>query len=218
MSAGTDVESPVRKPASRALRVGLTGNVASGKSTVAAAWRQRGIPVVDADQLARDAVVPGSPGLERVTEEFGDSLLTPDGALDRAALGEVVFADAEARGRLEAILHPIIAESREEWCREREAEGHRIVVSEIPLLFEVGLTGDFDRVVVVDAPREERLRRLVQERDLSHAAAEGLMLAQGDPREKRERADHVIFNTGSRAELEERALRLLDRLQEEVNK
>jgi dephospho-CoA kinase len=216
MREGADAETPDRTPTPRALRVGLTGNVASGKSTVAAAWRRRGIPVVDADQLARDAVAPGSRGLGEVIGEFGDGLLTPEGTLDRAALGEIVFADPAARGRLEAILHPVIRELRDRWCREREAEGHRIVVSEIPLLFEAGLAGDFDRVVVVHAPAEARLRRLVEERDLSPPAAERLMASQGDPHEKRDRADHVIPNAGTRAELEERAFQLLDRLREEV--
>ncbi len=216
MSSRTTEDVP--GPRHRALRVGLTGNAASGKSAVAEAWRGEGVPVVDADQLARDAVTPGSRGLEQVAAEFGQAVLTSGGALDRAALREIVFVDPEARARLEAILHPIIAELRERWCRAREEEGHRLVVSEIPLLFEAGLSRDFDRVVVVDAPATERLRRLVEDRGLSREVAERIMAAQGDAGEKRAKADHVIPNDRSEAELRERALRLLDQLRAEAEK
>jgi dephospho-CoA kinase len=199
-------------PRSTALHVGLTGNVASGKSTVAAAWERAGVPVVSADELARRAVEPGTPGLAEVVEAFGRELLTPEGTLDRAALRERVFADDAARRRLESILHPRIAALRREWARAREKEGERLLVSEVPLLFEVGLFDAFDRVVVVHAPPEERRRRLVEGRGIEPEEAERIMAAQGDPDEKRRRAHHILDNRGAREELEAEALRLLARL------
>jgi len=204
----------IRPPggARRAMRIGLTGNAASGKSTVAAVWRAAGVPVVDADQLARKAVVPGSPGLERVVERFGSEVLMPDGTLDRGAIGRLVFKDDDARTELEAILHPEIARLREQWLVRHEAEGAVLLVSEIPLLFEVGLFAEFDRVVVVHAPDEERRRRLVEDRGMEPTDAERLMAAQGDPEEKRRRAHHVLQNSDSREALESEARRLLTTL------
>ena len=143
------------------LSVALTGNVASGKSTVAEVWEAAGVPVISADDLSRRAVEPGTSGFQAVVEAFGEQLLTADGALDRPRLGELVFSDEAARGRLESIVHPIIWQLRDLWLAERMAEGATLVVSEIPLLFEADRQGDFDRIVLVDAPDEERLRRLV---------------------------------------------------------
>ena len=196
------------------LSVALTGNVASGKSAVAGFWSRAGVPVVDADDLARRAVEPGSAGLEAVRGAFGDGVVAPDGALDRAALRRLVFEDEEARRRLEAIVHPRVWELRDAWLRERAAEGHRLAVSEIPLLFETGREGDFDVVVLVDAPVATRLGRLVRERGLGEAEARRIMAAQMDPAEKRRRADHVLENDGSLAELEMRAAALLETLRE----
>lgn len=194
------------------LRVALTGSVAAGKSTVARVWEEAGVPVVRSDALAREAVAPGNPGLEAVIEAFGEDLRRPDGTLDRGALRDRVFRDDEARKRLEAILHPRIAELREAWEEARRAEGAALVVAEIPLLFETGTEGEFDVVVTVDAARSERLRRLVDDRDLDPDEARRIMDAQMDPAEKRERADEVLVNDGTVAELREKALVLLDRL------
>ena len=146
------------------LNVGLTGNVASGKSRVAALWAQRGVPVVSADDLSRTAVAPGSPGLEEVRQAFGPGVLAGDGTLDRGALRRIVFDDDQARARLEAILHPRIRALREEWLARRRAEGEALVVSEIPLLYETGLDADVDVTVLVDAPAAERLRRMMEDR------------------------------------------------------
>lgn len=197
---------------SGALHVGLTGNVASGKSTVARLWARAGIPVVSADDLAREAVAPGTPGLARVVEAFGEGILNPDGSLDRDAMRERVFRDPEERRRLEAILHPLIAELRARWARERVEEGARLLVSEVPLLFEADLAHAFDRIVVVHASEAERHRRLVEERGMDPDEVDRLMAAQGDPTEKREKADHVLVNDGTVAELEVGARELLDRL------
>ena len=195
------------------LSVALTGNVGSGKSTVAALWIQAGVPVIDADELARRAVLPGTPGLAAVREAFGDDVIAPDGTLDRARMRARVFSDPAARERLEKILHPIIRDLREAWVRERRAEGSPLVVSEIPLLFETGGERAFDLVVLVDAPREERLVRLMRSRGLQRDEAERIMGAQMDPAAKRSAAHIVIDNDGSLERLEAEASRVLGELQ-----
>ncbi len=194
------------------LSVALTGNVASGKSAVADRWRSLGVPVISADELARRAVEPGSPGLDRVVEAFGDDVLTEDGRLDRERMRRIVFADAEARARLEDIIHPIVWSLRREWLDRQRSEGAQVVVSEIPLLFETGREDDFDVVVLVDAPVEVRLERLVRDRELEPAEARRIISAQMDAGEKRRRSDHVLDNVGTLADLEVMADRLLARL------
>lgn len=196
------------------IRVALTGNVASGKSAVAACWADLGVPVVSADELARQVVEPGTPGLARVLEEFGDGVRAADGSLDREALRRRVFGDEAARRRLEAILHPAIRELRSEWLEERRREGASLAVAEIPLLFETGCEGDFDVTVLVDAPAEVRLRRLVERRGLPEPEARAVMAAQMDPAAKRARAHHVLDNAGTPEELERAAVALLARLRE----
>jgi dephospho-CoA kinase len=187
------------------LRVGLTGNIASGKSTVARVWARHGARIIDADQLARRAVEPGSPGLKEVVSAFGAGVLDPGGALDRGALRRVVFRDPEARGRLEAIVHPEVARLRADEEAAAEAEGARVVVNDIPLLFEVGLEDEFDLVILVDAPEEVRHERLVRERGLDAAEARRMIEAQLPAAVKRGRAEVVIENEGTVAELEARA-------------
>jgi dephospho-CoA kinase len=196
------------------IRVGLTGNVASGKSEVARVWAEEGVPVMSADELARDAVAPGTPGLDEVVEAFGPEIVREDGTLDRDRLRRRVFADPEARRRLERILHPRIARLRDEWIGRLEEEGVEMAVSEVPLLFEAGLEAAFDVIVVVHAPEDLRRRRLVEDRGLPPAEAERIMAAQGDPDEKRSRAHHVLVNDGTREELRRRAGELLARLRE----
>lgn len=191
------------------LQVGLTGNAASGKSTVARIWSDAGVPVVSADVLARRAVEPGSEGLTEVVREFGPDVLAADGTLDRGRMRARIVRDAGARRRLEAILHPRIAGLREAWIRERAREGAPLVVSEVPLLYEAGLEGEFDLVVFVDAPEAERRRRLVEERAMDPDEADRLMASQGDPAEKRRLAHHILDNDGSLEELASRAGALL---------
>lgn len=178
------------------ITVGLTGNAAAGKSAVGEAWTQAGVPVLNADQVAREVVAPGSEGLREVVEAFGPGALDAEGAMDRARMRDVVFRDPEARGRLEAIIHPRVARARDRWLAEQREQGMPLAVVEIPLLFEIGAQDQVDRVVVVDAPAEERLRRLVEDRGLSAAEARRLMDAQMDPQRKRARADHVVDNDG----------------------
>lgn len=187
------------------LKVGLTGNIASGKSSVARVWRSLGAPVIDADVLARRAVEPGSPGLRAIRERWGPGVLTGSGELDRAALRRVVFADPRERERLEAIVHPAVAALRDEEVRRVEERGEPVVVADIPLLFEVGMQSQFDVVVLVDAPEEVRLERLVRDRGLDPDEARSMIRAQMPAALKRAGADRVIENDGTREELERRA-------------
>ena len=194
------------------MKVAVTGNVASGKSTLSRLWAREGVSLVQADELARAVVEPASEGLAAVVDSFGKEVLAADGSLDRSILRKLVFREPEARARLEGILHPLILARRERWMAEREGEGIRLAVAEIPLLFEVGLEGEFDVVVLVDAPYSERLRRLLEDRGLEEEEAKRMMDAQMPSEKKRVRAHFVVDNAGSKEELEIRALALLDLL------
>lgn len=186
-------------------RVGLTGNIASGKSAVATVWRRLGAPIVDADVLARAAVASGTPGLKAVADAFGPGVLDATGALDRAALRRIVFADPDARRRLEAIVHPEVARLRAEAETRLTGAGARIVVHAIPLLYEVGAEATLDLVTLVDAPEPVRLERLVRDRGLPEAEARTMIAAQMPAAAKRARADLVIDNDGTLAELAAKA-------------
>lgn len=186
-------------------RVGLTGNIASGKSTVARVWQRLGAPVIDADVLARRAVAPGSVGLRRIVAAFGPGVLDDAGQLDRAALRDIVFRDPEARAKLEAIVHPEVGRLRREEEARLEAAGERIVVHDIPLLFEAGLDREFDAVVLVDASERVRLERLVRDRGLPEDEARRMIDAQMPSSQKRDRADYVIENEGTLETLERAA-------------
>lgn len=192
------------------LQVGLTGNVAAGKSSVARLWAAAGVPVISADELAREVVAPGSDGLKEVVATFGEHVLQPDGSLDRAALRARVFADPEQRATLERILHPRIRAGRAAWVATHERAP--LVVCEIPLLFETHTEHEVDCVVLVDAPASERRRRLIEDRGLAAGEADRILAAQMDPAEKRARADYVLDNAGSRADLEASATALLAEL------
>jgi dephospho-CoA kinase len=192
------------------VRVGLTGGVASGKSTVAALLEEQGAVLVDADLLAREVVEPGTPGLAAVVEAFGTDVLTEDGRLDRPALGAVVFADEVARRRLEKLLHPLIRGRAAEI--EAAAPPGALVVHDIPLLVETGQGDAFDAVLVVDVPVETQVDRMVRERGLSREDAEARVAAQA-PREQRlAAATYVIDNTGTRDDLRDRVTEVVDLL------
>lgn len=190
------------------LKVGLTGNIASGKSSVADVWRGLGARVVDADELARRAVEPGSPALGEIAERWGPAMLTAAGGLDRAAMRAQVFGDDAARAQLEAIIHPRVAALRDEAFAHAERAGERVIVADIPLLFEVGLADDFDLIVLVDAPEALRRERIVRDRGLSPAEASRMIAAQMPAEGKRTLAHIVIDNTGSLAELRAEAARV----------
>lgn len=187
------------------LKVGLTGNIAAGKSSVADVWRSLGATVVDADELSRRAVEPGTPAHAAIAAEWGTWVLDEAGELDRAALRQIVFADPEARARLEGIVHPAVAALRDEHYREAEARGDKLIVADIPLLFEVGMPDEFDVVVLVDAPEEVRLQRLVADRGLDADEARRIIAAQMPSELKRARADVVIPNNGTHGDLQDRA-------------
>jgi len=183
------------------LLVGLTGGIGSGKSTVARLLERRGAVVIDADQLAREAVVKGSPGYERVVESFGESIVAPDGELDRRALAEIIFSDAERKAALEGIVHPEVARrfgERVEALRNTD----RVVVYVSPLLVELGLAPAFDVVVVVTASPHLRVSRVASDRDLSPEAVRARMGAQATDEQRMEVADVLVDNDGSLAELE----------------
>ncbi len=189
----------------RVLRVGLTGNIAAGKSSVARVWRELGAPVIDADILARQAVEPGTPALRQIVAEWGPDVLDAAGALDRAALREIVFRDSTARTRLEAIIHPTVGALRAAESRRAAGAGSPVVVADIPLLFETGMQREFDLVVLVDAPAAVRLDRIVRDRGLDRDTAARMVDAQMPAEQKHELADIVIVNTGTVQELEQRA-------------
>lgn len=186
------------------LRVALTGNIASGKSTITAIWRELGAAVIDADVLARAAVEPGTEAFKRVIDEFGDGIVKA-GRIDRHALRDLVFVDAEKRKRLEAIVHPEVARLRQAEEARLAAAGERVVVNDIPLLFEVGMENQFDVVVLVDAPAPQRIARIVATRGLTADAAERMVAAQLPAPDKRLRATHVIDNDGTLDELRTKA-------------
>ncbi|MGV3563081.1 MAG: dephospho-CoA kinase [Nocardioides sp.] len=184
------------------MRVGLTGGVASGKSTVAGMLTDLGAVVIDADAIAREVVAAGTPGLAAVVAEFGEELLTPDGELDRPAMGSLVFHDESARRRLEAIVHPLVFERYAE--QEAAAPQGALVVHDIPLLVESGRASEFDAVVVVDVPRELQVERMLRDRGWSLVDAEARIAAQATREQRLAVATHVIENTGTLDELRAR--------------
>jgi dephospho-CoA kinase len=184
------------------MRVGLTGGVASGKSTVSAMLRDLGAVVIDADQAARDVVAAGTPGLAAIVEEFGPEVLTVEGELDRPAMATRVFGDDSARRRLEAIVHPLVY--RQIAQLESQAPEGAVVVHDLPLLAESGRAASFDAVIVVDAPRATQLQRMLADRSWTREDAEGRLAAQATREERLKIATHVIDNDGTRVELQDR--------------
>ncbi len=185
------------------LSVGLTGGIATGKSLVAGLFVKRGAFLIDADSVAREVVIPGSPGLALLVDQFGPCILDTTGALDREKLGSVVFADPEKRNILEAILHPLILETIFSTIDGLRKKGHAgIVISDIPLLFECGIQKQYDATVLVYADPATQQQRLVARNGLGSAAALQRLSAQMSIAEKRQHADFIIENTGSLRELE----------------
>ena len=181
------------------LKIGLTGGIASGKSSVSEAFLALGVPVIDADAIARELVEPGEPLQVAVVKEFGAGILDRDGHLDRRALRQLVFKDPERRARLNAILHPAIWERLA--ARAAAAANHPYVVLEVPLLLETGSGDRVDRVLVVDCPEEEQLRRLMRRDKETEAGARAILVAQASRRTRLAAADDVLDNSGGREEL-----------------
>jgi dephospho-CoA kinase len=203
------------------LNVALTGNIAAGKSTVAELFRGWGALLIDADQLVREVQAPGSPVLAAIAARFGDGIILPDGSLDRARLRSIVLADPPARRDLEALVHPAVHARRLERVAAARLRGDRIVVNDIPLLFEALDPGAFDVVVLVDAPEAVRLARLLERRGMTETEARRLMAAQQPSATKRAwrggphgEGPMIIDNDGPRSRLEEAARAVWEALEE----
>lgn len=186
------------------LVVGLTGNIGSGKSTVAHMLSERGATIIDSDVLARRAVEKGTPAYDKIVARWGSAVLSPDNHLDRAALRRIVFSDAQELERLNEMVHPAVEEFRARLVEDARRRGDRIAVCDVPLLFERHMTESFHPIILVDAPRPVRLERLVQERGLRETEAMDMIAAQMPAELKRARADYVIENDGSLTQLERR--------------
>ena len=183
------------------LRVGLTGGIGSGKSTVSAMLAARGATVVDADLIARQVVALDTPGLAALREAFGDQILLPDGSLDRLALGQRVFADPAELARLNAIVHPLVAAETAEQAAAAERAGCRVLVFDVPLLVENGLQGLYDAVVVIATQPSTQRSRLTASRRMSAADVQARIDAQAPLSVKLEAATHVLHNDGALEEL-----------------
>ncbi|WP_028635781.1 dephospho-CoA kinase [Nocardioides sp. URHA0032] len=184
------------------MRVGLTGGIASGKSTVSEMLAELGATIIDGDVLAREVVDKGTPGLAQVVEAFGPEILTDQGDLDRPKLGRIVFNDEAQRKLLEGIVHPLVFERYAEL--EAAAPRDGVVVHDIPLLAETGRADDFDAVIVVETPAEVQVERMLRDRGWTRADAESRIAAQATPEQRRAIATHLILNTGTREDLRER--------------
>lgn len=195
------------------LLVGLTGNIAAGKTTVAQLLSERGATIIDADILARRAVERGTPAYDKIVHRWGSTVLGLDGLIDRAALRRLVFNDHEQLEKLNGIVHPEVERQRATLVDEARERGDRIVICDIPLLFEARLVDGFDKVILVDATRPRRLERLVHERGLPEAEAMKVIAAQMPAELKRARADHIIDNNGTIADLEQRVRAVWSALQ-----
>lgn len=206
------------QPQAEVLVFSLTGGIGSGKSTVAAVWKDQGLPVVDADQLARQVVAPGSQALTSLAKAFGPQVLTESGELNRPVVAELVFRDDDARERLNSIVHPLVRSAAEKEFRRLAHEGHRLVCYEVPLLFETGQQDRFRPVVVVSVPENAQLSRTMQRDDVPEAAARARVDAQIPLHEKAEQADYVIDNTGTREETRAQALAVLERIRERAQR
>ena len=182
------------------LKVGLTGGIGSGKSEVARRLAGYGALTIDADRIAREVVEPGTPGLAQVVGQFGAAVLAKDGTLDRAALGEIVFTDAELRSKLNAIIHPLVGARIREL--EQGADRDAIVIEDIPLIAENDMAGFFDVVVVVDVPPRIQEERLIRERELTRDQVAARMAAQASREQRLAIAGIVLDNSGSLAELD----------------
>lgn len=180
--------------------VGLTGGIASGKSLVSDAFAKLGVPVIDADVLARDVVAPGSIGLQQLEQEFGASILTSDKELDRAALRDIIFSNPDHRKTVDGLLHPLIRERADQQIQDAADAGHPYAINAIPLLVETAQQARFDRVLVVDVPTQVQMTRLIQRDGGSKEKASAILDAQATRRERLAVADDVIDNSGSKEE------------------
>ncbi|MFI6680324.1 dephospho-CoA kinase [Kribbella sp. NPDC050470] len=197
------------------LRVGLTGGIGSGKSAVSARLAARGAVVIDSDILAREVVAKGTDGLTEVVEVFGDGVLTPEGELDRPAVGRIVFGDEAARRKLEAIIHPRVRSRAAEI--EAAAPAGAVVVHDIPLLVETGQAGKFDVLLIVDVPVEVQVERLTAQRGMTEAEAKQRIASQASREQRLAVADVVVDNSGTLEDLDRRVGEVWEELQSRAN-
>lgn len=206
------------RTSSRAAHVfGLTGGIGSGKSTVATFVEKAGVPVVDADRLARETVAPASSALDQLERQFGSSVIAADGSLDRKALGAIVFSNDEARAQLEAIVHPLVQKAAEAEFQRLAENGHELICYEIPLLFETGQTDRYHPVVVVHVPFEAQVARTVARDRMTEEEAHARIEAQIDLGDKAEQADYVIDNTGTLEETEHQTNNILRKIRASIS-
>jgi dephospho-CoA kinase len=201
--------------AGRVRRVALTGGIATGKSHVRAEFERLGVPTIDSDVLARDAVKPGSPGLAAVVARFGPDILDASGELDRRRLAGIVFADSQSRLDLEAIVHPAVREATTAWFAALDPAAHRFAVADIPLLYEVGRDRDFDTVIVAAVDAQTQLQRVMRRDSVSEDEARQRVAAQLPIDQKVGRADYVIRTGGSFDETNRQVADLIERLSRE---
>ena len=201
------------------LRVGLTGGIGSGKSTVSERLAALGAVILDADKAARAVVEPGTPGLAQITEAFGPSVLAPDGSLDRAKLAEIVFADESALAKLNAITHPLIRDHIQaaEAAAIQAGGDDLILVHDVALLAEWGRAKEFDLVIVIDVPTETQVERLTKQRGLPEGQARARIAAQATRDQRRAIADIIIDNSGPRSALDRRVTEVWSDLKARAN-
>lgn len=192
------------------MRVGLTGGIASGKSTVSGMLSELGAIVVDADELAREVVAKGTRGLQLVVEAFGPEILGPDGEMDRPAVGRLIFADEAKRRVLEGIVHPLVFERYNELDESHMEDG--VIVHDIPLLVESGRADTFEVVIVVDTPQETQIERMLAQRGWTREEAEARIAAQASRAERLAVATYVIENTGTLEDLRQRVAEVFEDL------
>jgi len=197
---------------SRVRRVALTGGIATGKSHVRAQFEALGVPTIDADSLARDAVATGTDGLASVISRFGTDVLDPAGALDRHKLANIVFADPAARRDLERIIHPFVRRSTDAWFASLDPLRHPIAMADIPLLYEAGREVDFDTVIVTRCDTDTQIRRLMERNGVSVSEARQRIAAQLPVEEKARRADFVIDTDGSMEDTNRQVKEVFQRL------
>jgi dephospho-CoA kinase len=200
------------------LKIALTGGPGSGKSTVARMFRDLGAQVIDADEVAHEAVSPGRLAWEELRREFGPEYFQEDGSLDRAKLSRLVFRDAEARAKLNAIVHPQVAQEITRRLKNLEAQGVKLVMVEVPLLFEAGLAKNYDLVIVVDTGEEEQIERLTTRDDRPLQEAAGIIDAQWPLSAKKARADFVVDNRDSLEKTSGQVKKLWQRLKNHLDK
>ena len=193
-------------------RVALTGGIATGKSVVRAEFERLGIPTLDADDVAREVVAPGTPALAAILARFGTSVLDERHTLDRRKLGAIVFADEASRRDLERIVHPAVRAAIDSWLAKTEREGHRLAVAVIPLLYETGREHDFEIVITTACAGEEQLRRVMVRDHVSELQARQRIAAQLSTEEKVRRANHAIWTDGTIDNTKRQVLETLEQL------